>query len=105
MVGHETLNLITDVRPVHRKPSHIGVSSKGIYVPAEGSMTRPYISPPTKEEIVYQFADWIARLFRVRVTITLDDLSGSRNTVEIEHPDKQYGEYPQRLLAVLGGKH
>ena len=51
-------------------------------------MAYPYIAPPTKEEIVRQFAEWIARLFRVQVTITLDSLTGSKHTVEIAHPDK-----------------
>jgi len=51
-------------------------------------MAHMFIYPPTKEEVVDQFADWIARLFRVEVTIILDDLSGSRHTVQIAHPDK-----------------
>lgn len=57
-------------------------------VEQEQLMAHLFIRPPTKEEVVDQFADWIARLFRVEVTIILDDLSGSRHTVQIAHPDK-----------------
>jgi hypothetical protein len=52
-------------------------------------MAHIYIQPPTKEEMVYQFADWFARLFRVKVTVTIDNLCGSSHTVEIAHPDKR----------------
>ena len=51
-------------------------------------MARAYIPPPSKEALVLQFAEWIAHLFRVDVTITISDKVGAMFTVNIDNPDK-----------------
>lgn len=45
-------------------------------------MSTLYIPPPSKEEMCDQFALWISRLFRVKVTITIDNRRGSTSTVD-----------------------
>jgi len=54
-------------------------------------MAVPFIAKPELVEIVDTFADWISRLFRVNVIITVDNLNGIEHTVEIGHPDKGAG--------------
>ena len=56
-------------------------------------MSKPYIQPPSRDEMIYTFAQWISGLFRVRITITVDDLSGDHHTVEIAHPDSGKERY------------
>jgi len=51
------------------------------------NMAKLYIQPPSLQEIINQIADWIARIYRVQVTITVDTLCGSRHTIEVAHPD------------------
>ena len=51
-------------------------------------MAYPYIAQPSKTEMAETFARWISGLFRIQVTIILDDLAGNHHTIVIAHPDK-----------------
>ena len=51
-------------------------------------MAYAYIPPPTKEDIAFTFAEWLARLFRVRVVITLDSGERGSHTIEVANPDR-----------------
>jgi len=49
-------------------------------------MSKPYIPPPDVSEVVHQLAKWIALLFRVGVTISIDDGNGNKFTVTAGKP-------------------
>ena len=51
-------------------------------------MAKPYIDRPEPAILIRHIAEFISRQYRLRVTITIDDLSGSQSTVELGHPDK-----------------
>lgn len=57
-------------------------------------MSYPYIQPPSSTEMIEVFARWISGLFRVKVVIIIDDLSGNHHTVEIAHPDRHNSPEP-----------
>lgn len=43
-------------------------------------MATIYIPPPTPEEMLHKYASWIARLFGIKVTVTIDHDNGDTST-------------------------
>ena len=51
-------------------------------------MARWYVPPPDVTEIIHAFATWIARLYRCKVTVTVDFLNGEYHTIETTDPNR-----------------
>ena len=52
-------------------------------------MTTVWIPPPTDDEIMRHTAQWVARLYGVKITFTIEDGRGSVATTVIDRIDKR----------------
>ena len=45
---------------------------------------RPYIPPPTPDQMAMEFSKWVARLFRVDVRISIDNKRGDVFNIHVD---------------------
>lgn len=50
-------------------------------------MAKPYILPPTIEQIFRSFAEHMALAYRVKISYTITHKNGNYETVELMNPD------------------
>lgn len=62
-----------------------------------GEMTTIYTPPPTPDEIMRATATWVARLYGLKITVTIDGPAGNTSTMIIDRRDAPVGVKEQSL--------